>query len=346
MKIKQYTEQYLFEEARPFASCHASTVIAFPNGDLLAAYFAGSKEGNPDVGIWCSKRTNGSWSAPYLVADEADLVHWNPVLFRKDDGQIVLHYKVGHPIPEWYTRVTVSDDDGLTWSRPVDLVPGDVGGRGPVKNKLIQLQDGTWLAPGSLEGTYWDAFADISADQGLTWTASAKVPVRHEGQAEGEYPEGAELIRGKGIIQPTVWESAPGQVHMLTRSTAGFIYRSDSADAGRTWSPAYRTYLPNNNSGIDLARMDNGALVLAYNPVGMYRGPRTPLMLSISTDNGETWEQLKVLEGEYTSYTVPIEYGEFSYPAVIAQGNVIHVTYTWKRERIVCWSLELEFEEN
>jgi predicted neuraminidase len=342
MKLKQQDKQFLFEEDRPFAACHASTVIALPGGSLLVAYFAGSKEGAPDVAVWCSKRTGNVWSKPYKVADEEGLVHWNPVLFRKDDGQIVLHYKVGSPIPKWYTRVIISNDEGETWNEPVDLVPGDVGGRGPVRNKLIVLKDGTWLAPASVEDETWDAFADISRDQGQTWTKSAMVPVV---RPTGEQAEGApksQWIRGKGLIQPTIWESEPGHVHMLHRSTAGFIYRSDSSDSGQTWSTAYRTCLPNNNSGIDLARMDDGTLVLAYNPVGMYNGPRMPLLLSFSTDNGENWEQLVVLEGDYRTYTKPIEPGEYSYPAVIAKGKHIYVTYTWKRERVVCWSLEAE----
>ncbi len=344
MKLKSQLKEFLFTDDRPFHNCHASTVIALPGGDLLVAYFAGSKEGSPDVAIWCSRRTGGVWSPPELVVDEAELVHWNPVLFRQDNGRIVLHYKVGKPIPQWRTRVTISEDDGRTWSTPEELVPGDQGGRGPVKNKLIALRDGTWLAPASLEGEVWDSFADISTDEGKTWTQSSFVPVLHprdQPLAEGETRT---RVPGMGLIQPTAWESAPGQVHMLMRSTGGFIYRSDSTDSGRTWSPAYRTYLPNNNSGIDLARMEDGTLVLAYNPIGMYRGPRMPLLLSASRDNGDNWEELVVLEGEYRSYTIPLEYGEFSYPAVIAQGSTVYVTYTWRRERIVCWTLELEQE--
>jgi predicted neuraminidase len=334
MKVTGKTKEFLFEEDRPFASCHASTVIALPDGGLLVSYFAGTKEGAPDEAIWCSRKKDGLWSKPYKVADEDDLVHWNPVLFRKKSGQIALYYKVAYPIPEWYTRVIYSDDDGQTWSDPVELVPGDVGGRGPVKNKPIALHDGTWAAPASIEGQVWDAFVDLSADEGKTWTMSSLVPVLHPGrEAEGGAAKGLQSVRGKGIIQPALWESQPDYVHMLLRSTAGFIYRSDSTDGGRTWAPAYRTYLPNNNSGIDLVRMDNGTLLLAYNPVGMYKGPRSPLLLSCSKDNGDTWEELLTLE---------IEPGEYSYPAIIAEGNRVYVTYTWKRERIVCWSLETE----
>lgn len=334
MLITKQTREYLFEDDRPFANCHASTVVKLSGDDLLVSYFAGTKEGKPDVAIWCSKRTNGVWSKPYVAADETDLVHWNPVLHRKDNGQILLFYKVGHPIPEWYTRVITSDDDGETWSTPVELVPGDVGGRGPVKNKMIILQDGTWVAPASLESlTVWDACVDISKDEGKTWEMSELVPANHPNAEPERFIEGALMVPGRGLIQPTLWESKPGHVHMLIRSTGGSIYRSDSTDSGRTWSPAYRTYLPNNNSGIDLVQMENGTLALVYNPIGMYKGPRSPLMLSISKDNGEIWDELLVLEREP---------GEFSYPAIIADGNKLYITYTWNRERIVCWSLEVE----
>lgn len=334
MKVKNQLREYVFEDDRPFASCHASTVISLPDGDVLIAYFAGTKEGSPDVGIWCSKKTNGVWSKPYLVADEEGLAHWNPVLHRKDNGQIILYYKVGHPIPAWYTRVITSDDCGETWSEPVEAVPGDVGGRGPVKNKLIVLQDGTWLAPASLESsTVWDAFVDISRDEGANWEMSRLVPANHPNGTPESFIEGAPTVSGKGLIQPTLWESEKGHVHMLIRSTGGSIYRSDSTDAGKTWSPAYRTYLPNNNSGIDLVKMNNGTLVLVYNPVGMYSGPRTPLLASISTDNGETWDELLTLEREP---------GEFSYPAIIADGDHLYITYTWNRERIVFWNVGLQ----
>ncbi|MFD2115777.1 exo-alpha-sialidase [Paenibacillus yanchengensis] len=333
-------KQFLFEDERPFQECHASTVVALPNGDLLVSYFAGSKEGRPDVAIWCSRRVDGVWQAPEKVADEEAVIHWNPVLFRKQSGEIVLHYKVGHPIATWSTRVIVSQDDGHTWSSPKELVVGDRGGRGPVKNKLVALHDGTWAAPASIENEQWTSFADLSYDEGETWVQSDMVPVWRG--PISETPAGASYLPGKGIIQPTIWESKPGHVHMLMRSTGSSIYRTDSTDGGRTWSMAYRTYLPNNNSGIDLVKLENGALVLAYNPVGMSKGPRMPMLLSISYDNGHHWEELIVLDGEYSVYKKPHGTGEYSYPAIIAENDYIYVTYTWKRQRVVCWSLKIE----
>lgn len=120
---------------------------------------------------------------------------------------------------------------------------------------------------------------------------------------------------------------------MLLRTTTGFIYRSDSADGGKTWSEAYATSLPNNNSGIDLAQLPNGMMVLVYNPVGQNWGSRTPLVIDVSADNGMTWIRKLTLEDEP---------GEYSYPAIIVSGNDMLVTYTWKRENIAFWQIPIE----
>ncbi len=57
-----------------------------------------------------------------------------------------LWFKVGPQIPAWRTYTAVSTDEGESWSEPAPLVPGDAGGRGPVKNKPLILGDGAWLA--------------------------------------------------------------------------------------------------------------------------------------------------------------------------------------------------------
>ena len=310
-----------------FAACHASTVVALDARQHLVAWFAGSREGADDVAIWLARRTpDRGWSRPEKVADETGLPHWNPVLFRAPGSdEIALFYKVGHQIPTWRTRVMRSADGGHTWSGPEDLVPGDEGGRGPVKNKPIVLADGTWVAPASIERTdTWDAFVDLSSDQGRTWRASGLVPLDHD------------TFPGKGVIQPALWESEPGQVHMLLRSTCGRVCRSDSTDAGRTWSPVRETSLPNNNSGLDLARLPDGRLVCVHNPVDVPWGPRTPLTAALSADDGHSWSPWLVLEGEQ-----PRIDGELSYPAVVADADGIVSTYTWQRRGIAYVRLDL-----
>jgi predicted neuraminidase len=64
------------------------------------------------------------------------------------------------------------------------------------------------------------------------------------------------------------------------------VWRADSMDGGKTWTKPYRTSLPNNNSGLDVAKLPSGTLVLAYNPT---TENRFPLQVAISEDNGATW---------------------------------------------------------
>lgn len=335
MNIKNATKEYIYLQDDNLPSCHAGTLLELPNQDIIAAWFGGSKEGNPDEAIFFARKRNGEWSVPIKVADKEDLVHWNPVLYQDKKGKIFLFYKVGYPIPHWYTMVITSIDGGNTWSEPVELVKGDVGGRGPVKNKVIELSDGTVIAPASIEtlDNVWDAFADISYDGCKTWEKSPLVPLRHQiGDEEDKVNEDPNYCHRKGVIQPTLWESEPGKVHMLLRSTGAHIYRSDSEDSGKTWCPAYATAMPNNNSGIDLAKAEN-ALFLVYNPVSAYKGERYPLSLAMSLDNGKTFRDVLVLENNE---------GEYSYPAIIYKNGKLHVIYTWNRLRMVYWQIDLE----
>ena len=321
---------FVFEDERPFTQCHASTVVQAPNGDFLCAWFGGTEEKNPDVAVWLSRFAGDAWSPPERVAKVGERAHWNPVLFCDAEQTLHLFLKVGIDVPQWQTY-WMHSTDGVTWSDPVELVPGDVGGRGPVKNKPIILSDGAWLAPASVEladwkpskdmhDVGWRPFADRSEDAGKTWQRTADFDIDRG------------VIRGIGAIQPTFWESKPGHVHALMRTGGGCIARADSTDGGRTWSPLYPTDLPNNNSGIDALKLEDGRVLLVYNPVGRNWGPRTPLYLAVSADNGQTWTNRAALE------TDP---GEYSYPAIVRTTRGIAVSYTWRRERVRCWQIPL-----
>ena len=313
-----FNRGYFFGDDAPFAECHASTMLHLKNGAFLAAWFGGKKEGTDDVAIWLVNGRPGAWSTPVKIAKLREDAHWNPVLFQSPEGRIFLFFKVGKKIPSWETWVKTSDDNGKTWTEAKELIAGDKGGRGPVRNKPIILSNGTWIAGASHEEGQWNAFADISKDNGKTWQASKYIVLDRT------------TLKGKGVIQPTLWESAPGKVHMLLRSSAGAIYRSDSDDFGETWSPAYPAGLPNPNSGIDLTRLPDGTLVLAYNPDAKDWGSRSPLSLAISFDNGKTWPKILDIDAGKKE-------DEFSYPAVISYGDTVAVCYTWKRKKIAYW---------
>ncbi len=318
----------------PTASGHAST-IAVCGDDILLAWFGGAQEGAPDVDIYAARRHNGAWDAPRLLAGEDNLPHWNPVFYACGD-KIDLFYKVGTPIPAWYTRRMRSTDGGRTWTRPTELVQDDIGGRGPVRNKPLRLKSGRRvLAPASIETeTQWNAFVDISDDDCVSFRASPFVPLWRRGDAPPKGCANAPLeILGKGVIQPALWQSADGAVHMLLRSTEGYILRSDSLDEGETWCTAYSTGIFNNNSGIDLAQAADGTLFLVSNPVSGNWAARTPLLLSFSVNDGETFKPLLYLETNE---------GEYSYPAILSKGKTLFISYTWKREKIAFWEIETE----
>ena len=188
-----------------------------------------------------------------------------------------------------------------------------------MRSKPIILSDGTLLAGASNEDGDWNVFIDSSADTRKTWVATTYLELNRAG------------FKGKGIIRPTLWESNPGEVYMLIRSTNDFIYRSDSKDYGKTWSPSYKTSLPNPNSTIDLTRVDDSTLVLFYNPTTKSLGNRSKLCVALSYDNWKTWPHEMIIEEDKNG-------GEdFAYPAVISYGDTIAATYTWKRKKIKFW---------
>ena len=317
-------KELIFDEIRPTPSCHASTVLPLDNGDVLAAWFGGTAEGKDDVDIYVARRTEGRWLTAERITADPDTPHWNPVLFKTENGTVFLFFKVGKKISIWQTYFCTSTDNGLSWSSPEELVPGDeTGGRGPVKNKPILLSDGTVLAPASSEQPDWLSFMDISRDGCRTWEKQQIVPARK--------------ISGTPVklIQPTLWESEPGKVHALLRSARGHAYRSDSDDYGVTWSKAYPTKIKNPNSGLDVTKLDDGTLILINNPASRNWGVRAPLTLTKSTDNGSTWEEILVLEKRRDKDD------EFSYPAIVAVNNKLYMTYTYQREKIAYWEVEL-----
>ena len=322
--------EHVFGDRRPFAQCHASTLASLTDGRILVAWFGGTRESHPDVGIWAAERlpsppvdSDGAaatpgrhWSEPRLIAKAIDEPHWNPVLFALSPGgkDLVLHFKIGSRIRHWQTWVQRSGDYGRSWSTATRLVPGDRGGRGAVRNKPIQLSSGFWLAGASTERwRSWDAFIDRSPNGLDGWVAGEKIQIDRRN------------FSGKGLIQPTLWESAPGIAHALFRSTDGRTHRSDSEDDGQSWSMAYPIDVPNNNSGLDLTRMHDGTLSLVCNPVAGNWAARTPLSVLFSRDNGQSWPERIDIETES---------GEFSYPAIIGVEDGLMISYTWNRRRI------------
>ena len=298
--------EFIYDQA-PFPSCHASTIAETRSG-LVAAWFGGTGERNPDVGIWVSRLNQNGWTKVVEVADGVQQSGerypcWNPVLFQPARGPLMLFYKVGPSPSQWWGMLITSTDGGESWSKPRRLPDGILG---PIKNKPVQLADGSILSGCSTEHDGWRVHMERSSDLGATWQKTASLNDRTE----------------FGAIQPAILAHRSGAIQILCRSRQGKITESWSSDHGKTWSAMKMTALPNPSAGIDAVMLKDGRALVVYNHTG--RG-RSPLNVALSSD-GKSWKAALVLEDQP---------GEYSYPAVIQTNDgMVHITYTWKRQRI------------
>lgn len=308
------TDEFIFEKA-PYPECHAATIAETKTG-LVAAWFGGTKERNPDVCIWVSRFVNGKWTEGINVAngiqnDSLRYACWNPVLYQVPGGNLLLFYKIGPSPAKWKGFVRTSTDGGITWSAQQALPEGVLG---PVKNKPVMLANGNIISPSGTEEGGAKIHFELSTDKGKTWKITA--PVQDDKTVKS--------------LQPTILIHKDGSLQALCRSQNRAILETWSKDNGNTWTPLEKTTLPNNNSGIDGVTLKDGRQLLVYNhvlpPGNKVKGARTPLNVSVSKD-GKSWYAALILEDS------PIS--QYSYPSVIQTADgLVHVVYTWRRQRI------------
>ncbi|WP_144970078.1 sialidase family protein [Bremerella volcania] len=313
------TSEFIFPtEDRPTKNSHASTIVETSEG-LVAAWFGGTHEKNPDVGIWLSRNTGNGWSTPIEVANgvqDEELRHptWNPVLFQPKEGPLMLFYKVGPSPSSWWGMLTTSTDNGITWTEPTRLGENEAIGNllGPVKNKPIQREDGTIVCPSSTEHKGWRVHFEVTKDLGKTWEVIGPI-------------NDAKLFNA---IQPSILSYGDGKMQILCRTRENQVASAWSEDGGKTWSALSGTELPNPNSGTDAVSLADGTQLLVYNHTireSDFPAGRNMLNVAISKD-GNAWHPVLTLERQP---------GEYSYPAVIQTSDgKVHIVYTYRRETI------------
>ena len=302
-------------EQGPFLFSHGSTIVAFPEGRLFCAWYAGSREKGDDVVIAGGELSAGatSWSEPRILVDTPGKSEGNPVLFLDEDGVLWLFYQTMYGSGEgrtqqgtgWTTckvKVITSDDGGRTWSDERILVD-ELGYL--TRNRLEVLSDGSWLLPMQDERD-WSSRILLSKDKGVTWQMSERID--------------SGLGFHNGNIEPSLLERREGGVLCLMRtgSKRYRTWRSVSTDGGVRWTQPTEIEIPNPNAALDLLRLGSGNVLMALNPVP--EGNRILLRLRLSTDDGATWPLFRDVERgpDYSSY-----------PSLI-QGpdGRIHMTYS------------------
>jgi predicted neuraminidase len=289
---------------------HCATVSIRNDGALLAAWYAGSREGAPDVVIFSSVFLNGSWSDPKIILKVEGRSVGQPVFLPRPDGEVWLFFVIIEELespsrrPGWEWAQPFwqrSRDGGKTWETPQPVLdyPGLMFRSHPL------ILPGRILLPAYDENT-WQSRMLISTDDGASWRLTEPI------------------VSPPGNIQPCLAPLSDGRLlaYLRTGGKGGWIWRTTSADGGDTWEAPMPTQLPNPNSGIDLLRLQSGKLVLAYNPSA---SQRTPLWVTIAGED-ESWQTTRTLEQGR---------GEFSYPALCqAPDGKIHLVYTYKRQTI------------
>ena len=308
-------------DAAPFPSVHASTIVETTDG-LVAAWFGGTAEGHPDVGIWLSRHVGNDWTPPIEIAngiqaDGSRHPSWNPVLFQPSNGPLLLFYKVGPSPRAWWGLARTSADQGRTWSDAIRL-PDRV--LGPIRAKPVELGPGLLLAGSSTEHAGWVVHMERFRTEAETedeWRRALASPDAWQQVGPLNVPDEF------GAIQPTILVHSATQLQILCRSRQRVITQAWSTDGGVSWGPMSPTDLPNPSAGIDALRLADGRLLLVYNPT--VRG-RNRLVVAVSGD-GRIWRAGLELESESD--------GEYSYPAIVqSEDGRVHVTYTWRRQRV------------
>jgi predicted neuraminidase len=310
-------------------SVHAASLIALKDGAIRAFWFAGSREGAPDVVINTSvfDPQAARWSAPTVVMDrvsaEKGLSRYiaklgNPVPARMADGRMQLFF-VTVSIGGWAgssISSVISDDDGLTWGRPQRLISSPLINLSTlVKSPAIPFMDGRLGLPAYHEwiGRFGE-FLRIEASQVI---------------------DKRRMSSGRGAIQPVVFTDGPQEASAFFRQTRPSsqpkqIPVSDTKDAGQSWVVTKDLEIPNPNSALAALTLANGTKLMVLNNI---EAARYRLVMVMCEPHSNQWRVIQVLEDDET--LLNNLHREFSYPYLVsANGEDVHLAYTWNRQKI------------
>jgi len=351
--------------ASPVVHNHAAFLQWLPDGTLACAWFGGTLEGRSDIFIHLATLAPGAaaWSPADRVTDDPDRSEQNPVVFVDPATRAPGLFHTAQPGGR--------QEECVVRFRPLEHGPdgtrsGEAHTLALPKGSFVRAQvtlrdDGAWMLPLFLCRT----------SPGARWTGSHDVAAVATSPDRGASWELVEVPDSTGCVHMTLVPLADGRLAaFFRRRQADFVYRSESADGGRSWSVPAATDVPNNNSSIVAIALRDGRVALLCNPVNaagsaarrasLYdelgeaddgRGdpvggvraiwgvPRAPLTLCLSEDGGRSFPWRRVVEdGPGTCLSNDALDGrnqELSYPAMVeGPDGRLHLAFTFHRRAI------------
>jgi predicted neuraminidase len=303
---------------------HPATVAEFDNGDLYIAYYGGLGEYEGDTAVYGMRLAKGSdkWTEPKIIADTPNRSDGNAAVWQAPDGVVWLFYVTNYG-PTWSSarvKYKVSKDRGHTWSDS-DILAWEPGSM--ARSRPIALLDGDYLLP---------LYHETGEDRERTAPDTCSYFLRYS-QKDKTWTPTNRIYSEIGNLQASpVQVDEKYLVAYLRRggdfepNPEGFLYRSESRDGGRTWSPGKRTQFRNPNSAADFIKLKNGHLLLVFNDNN--QGDRNPLTVAISADNDKSYPHRRNI--------VDTPDDEQAYPSAIqTPDGKIHVVYTSQRRSVI-----------
>jgi predicted neuraminidase len=307
-------------------AAHASSLLQLrgERGDLLAAWFAGTRESGADVQIWMARfdASTSRWSAPQAVLDRHALSKGRLGFGIRRLGNPVLWQDVGGRI---HLFVVATGLGGWAASRVLQATLRSSSGGYQVADAQVLPLSPLWNIS-TLVRTNAVALTDGGALLPLYFELGLKYPMALRLDPQGRWISAVRLSSQRGGLQPAVVPTSATQALALMRDfDAKAVRAAHTSDTGRSWSDLPAAPVPNSNSSVAALRLPDGSLLMAANPL---TDGRHELALLRSRD-GLQWRREATLERSKMG-------DEYSYPALCLgqNGRVVHVSYTWQRQRI------------